>query len=431
MNLSELCQSTPLVHGQLTYCSNIHPGESWPEIKSNLDRYIPEISRELPATSRFGIGLRLSAEATKALADPDTLADFCQYLQQQNVYVFTINGFPYGPFHGTRVKEDVYLPDWKDPERLRYTNQIADVFAEFLPADVTGSISTVPGAFKACVSGEDDIKLMAQHMVSHVAHLVELQRSRGVSINLALEPEPCCFLETIDESVDFFTRYLFSDDSIAQLSTAVNVDSTEALALLKKHLTLCLDLCHAAVEFEDAEACISKLRKADINIGKMQISAGLRLDNVNAQTAEILKPFDDNVYLHQVIEKHGDQVNRYKDLPDAFANLNNSTGDSVQTNVVEPIATEPSAKESSATPLHREWRVHFHVPIFLDDLGDFSSTQFFIREILAMHKQTPISDHLEVETYTWNVLPEKYRQQSMSTAIARELNWVVDQLSQS
>lgn len=421
MNLSELCQTNPLIHGQLTYCSNIHPGESWPEIKSNLDRYIPEISRELPAISRFGVGLRLSAEATKELAEPDTLAEFRKYLQRQNVYVFTINGFPYGPFHGTQVKEDVYLPDWKDPERLRYTNQIADVFAQFLPADVSGSISTVPGAFKACVSGEEDIRLMARHMVSHVAHLVELHRSAGVSINLALEPEPCCFLETIDESVDFFTRYLFSEEAIVQLAEVVNVDHTEALALLKKHLTLCLDLCHAAVEFEDAQDCIDKLRDAGITIGKMQISAGLRLNNVNQRTAEILKPFDDNVYLHQVIERYGNTVNRYKDLPDAFTRLNDSNTDSSQANA-DQVAHEPPS---------REWRVHFHVPIFLDDLGEFSSTQFFIREILALHKQQPISDHLEVETYTWNVLPEKYRQQSMSKAIARELNWVVDQLKQA
>ena len=417
MNLSELCQSNPSVQGQLTYCSNIHPGETWPDIRSNLERYIPEIRQELPQTSRFGIGLRLSAEATNELAKTDTLNEFKDYLQQQNVYVFTINGFPYGPFHGTRVKEDVYLPDWKDPERLRYTNQIADVFAQFLPPGITGSISTVPGAFKACVNGESDIKLMARQMVSHVAHLVELERSTGASINLALEPEPCCFLETIDESVSFFEQYLYSSESEAQLSQAVDVDEQTAHVLLKKHLTLCLDLCHAAVEFEDANDCIDKLKDAGITVGKMQISAGLLLDQVDQKTAEILKPFDDNVYLHQVIERHGDQINRYKDLPEAFAKLPANN---------QKLSTD---KGSSDPGSDRQWRVHFHVPIFLDDLGEFSSTQFFIRQILALHRQSPVSDHLEVETYTWNVLPEKYRQQPMAQAISRELNWVVEQLS--
>lgn len=404
MNLAELCPSSP-AQGQLTYCSNIHPGESWLEIRSNLDKYIPQISGNLPPVSRFGIGLRLSAEATRTLAAPETLTEFKSYLSEHNVYVFTINGFPYGPFHGTRVKEDVYLPDWKDPERLRYTNQIADVFAEFLPPGQPGSISTVPGAFKACVTNDDDIKLMARHMVDHVAHLVKLERSSGASLNLALEPEPCCFLETIDESVDYFTQHLFNERSASQLAAAVDVTNDEAQQLLRKHLTLCLDLCHAAVEFEDAKSCVAKLQNAGIAVGKMQISAGLKLEQVNTDTVNILKPFDDNVYLHQVIEQADGQINRYKDLPDAFAALHNSDAD------------------------QREWRIHFHVPIFLDELDGFSSTQFFIRDILALHKQNPISDHLEVETYTWNVLPQQYRQQSMSDAIARELNWVVDQLA--
>lgn len=416
MNLTELCQSNPAVKGQLTYCSNIHPGETWPEIRSNLDRYLPEVTQGLPPNSRFGIGLRLSAEAIRTLASPDILSEFKDYLQQHDVYVFTINGFPYGPFHGTRVKEDVYLPDWKDPERLRYTNQIADVFAQFLPHQVGGSISTVPGAFKACVTSERDIELMASQMVSHAAHLVEIERTTGATINLALEPEPCCFLETIDEAVDFFTRHLFGQTSVTQLAQAVNVDETEAQSLLRKHLTLCLDLCHAAVEFEDAATCIGKLHDAGINVGKMQISAGLKLDHVSKKTIDLLKPFDDNVYLHQVIERSDNQINRYKDLPEAFATLPDENG-------------TDSASSTAHNEMDREWRVHFHVPIFLDDLGEFSSTQFFIREVLSLHKQKPISDHLEVETYTWNVLPEKYRHQSVSEAISRELNWVIDQLN--
>lgn len=415
MNLAELCQSnTQSVKGHLTYCSNIHPGEKWAEIRDNLDRYVPEIRKSIDPACRFGIGLRLSAEATKSLAQPEVLNEFADYLKNNNVYVFTINGFPYGPFHGTRVKEDVYLPDWKDTERLRYTNQIADIFSRFLPAGVTGSISTVPGAFKDCVKNESDVALMAQHMVMHVAHLVEIHRNCGAMINLALEPEPCCYLETIDESVEFFEKYLFGDTAQAQLAKAINVTNAEAYQLLQQHLTLCLDLCHAAVEFEDASECINKLNSAGISIGKMQISAGLRLDQVDRSTAEILRPFDDSVYLHQVIEKNGKQINRYKDLPDAFAALHDS-----------------SSAEDGPSEATREWRVHFHVPIFLDDLGEFSSTQFFIREILSLHRQAPISEHLEIETYTWNVLPEEYRQQSMSAAIARELQWVVNELTKT
>lgn len=388
----------------LSYCSNIHAGESWDEVRNNLIHYIPGIRNAMVGEDEFGIGLRLSAAAVSDLAQPDALEEFIQFLAQNKLYVFTINGFPYGPFHGTRVKEDVYLPDWQDTERVRYSNQLADVFAKFLPDNQIGSISTVPGAFKSRVNNPDDVRYMVSNLVEHVAHLALLERKTGKEINLALEPEPCCFLETIDESVDFFTQHLFGEQAIRQLADQLGVGAVDAHTLLRKHLTLCLDLCHAAVEFEDPEDCLAKLENAGITIGKVQISSGLRLKQVNADTIAALKPFDDNVYLHQVVEQRNGSINRYTDLSQAFASLDDST--------------DP-----------REWRVHFHVPIFLDELDHFSSTQYFVSDMLKRHKQKPISNHLEVETYTWNVLPDGMRTQSVDQAIIRELRWVQDALS--
>jgi hypothetical protein len=388
----------------LSYCSNIHAGESWEEVRNNLTQYVPGIRDAMVNDAEFGIGLRLSAAAVQDLAQPEALAEFVSFLAQNKLYVFTINGFPYGPFHGTRVKEDVYLPDWQDTERVRYTNQLADVFAKILPDNQVGSISTVPGAFKGRIKGPDDVARMVSNLVDHVAHLALLERESGKVINLALEPEPCCFLETIDEAVDFFTHHLFGTQASNQLIEALGVSESEAQSLLRKHLTLCLDLCHAAVEFEDPDECLSKLEKAGITIGKLQISSGLRLKQVNSDTVTALKPFDDNVYLHQVVEQHNGTINRYTDLSEAFASLDDSTGD-------------------------REWRVHFHVPIFLDELAHFSSTQYFVSDMLNRHKLKPISNHLEVETYTWNVLPDSMRTQSVDQAIIRELRWVMDSLS--
>jgi sugar phosphate isomerase/epimerase len=388
----------------LSYCSNIHAGESWIEVRNNLTQYVPGIRDAMVNDGEFGIGLRLSAAAVDDLAQPEALTEFIEFLSQNKLYVFTINGFPYGPFHGTRVKEDVYLPDWQDAERLRYTNQLADVFAQFLPDNQVGSISTVPGAFKGRINGPDDVASMVSNLVEHVAHLVVLERKTGKVINLALEPEPCCFLETIDEAVDFFTHHLFGPQATKQLIAALGVSELEAQILLRKHLTLCLDLCHAAVEFEDPDEGLAKLEKAGITVGKLQISSGLRLKQVNPDTISALKPFDDNVYLHQVVEQHNGNINRYTDLSEAFASLGDDAGD-------------------------REWRVHFHVPIFLDELAHFSSTQYFVSKMLARHKHKPISDHLEVETYTWNVLPDEMRTQSVDQAIIRELRWVMDALS--
>lgn len=359
----------------LSYCSNIHAGETWAEVYKNLNVHIPNIRNALNRASDFGIGLRLSAAAVNDLAAAENLTEFKAFLNDQHCYVFTINGFPYGAFHGTRVKENVYLPGWQDAERLRYTNQLADVFAEFLPNKQRGSISTVPGAFKDRVNTQSSIEIMARNLVDHVSHLAKLEQRTGQCINLALEPEPSCFLETIDETVKFFRDHLFGKKSVLQLSKLLGTDQSKADTLLHKHLTVCLDICHAAVEFENAAVCITALKQAGISIGKLQISSGLRLENVTQHSASKLKPFNDSVYLHQVVEQRNGQLNRFTDLPHALNSLDDSSD-------------------------QREWRIHFHVPIFLDKLEEFSSTQFFIRDVLDIHKQSPISEHLEVETYT-------------------------------
>ena len=385
----------------LTYCSNIHPGESWAEVRANFDRYVLAVRDRLMPEGEFGIGLRLSARAADELAVPAVLAEFKDYLRRHRLYVFTLNGFPYGTFHGARVKEGVYLPDWRDPERLRYTDLLADLLAELLPDDpsIEGSVSTVPGAFKPALDGPADIALMTEHLLRHTAHLVRLRSRTGRLIALALEPEPYCFIETIAEAIAYFRGELHAPAAVQRLVELTGLDSAAAAAALHDHLGLCLDLCHAAVEFEDPQDCIRQLEAAGIRVHKMQISAGLRLPSLDAQALAALRRFDDPVYLHQVVEHGPAGLVRFADLPQALAALQGGTAD-------------------------REWRVHFHVPIFLDRLAPFASTQSFIREVLAIQRTRPVSAHLEVETYTWDVLPEPFRSGAVDAAVARELDWV-------
>ncbi len=73
--------------------------------------------------------------------------------------------------------------------------------------------------------------------------------------------------------------------------------------------------------------------------------------------------------------------------------------------------------------------MHFHVPVFLETLPDFDTTQAFLIEILAIHRADPISPHLEVETSTWDVLPQGLRAGKVEDAVARELGWVMEQLA--
>jgi len=389
----------------LTYCTNIHPGESWAEVKANLERYVTAVKAAVAPDRDFGVGLRLSAAAAEALRDPATFEALAGFPADNGRYVFTINGFPYGTFHGARVKEDVYLPDWQDEERLRYTDLLADHLAGLLPEDETlrGSVSTVPGAFKPRAESAAAVERMASLMLRHAGHLVRLHAETGRQIDLAIEPEPCCFLETVDETIRFFEDHLFARKAVRALEESTGLRGDAAEEALRRHLGVCLDLCHAAVEFEDPQGCIDDFRRAGIGIGKIQVSAGLRFEGVGRDTVDLLRPFADEVYLHQLVERTDGRLNRYVDLPEAFRAHAGGNGS-------------------------REWRVHFHVPIFLDDLGAFATTQGFIRDVLARHRHDPLTDHFEVETYTWDVLPEAYRREGIVNAVSRELSWTLEQL---
>ena len=386
--------------GHLTYCTNIHAAEAWPDVLAGLKRHLPEIKAGFAPERPMGVGLRLAAAAAEALERPEALAELDALLEEGGYYVFTINGFPYGTFHGRTVKEGAYRPDWSEPSRLAYSNRLAAQLAALLPDGMTGSLSTVPGTFKPWAEGR--VPAIVDNLVRHAAHLVGLERETGKTVVLALEPEPCCLLETIAETVAFFETHLFGREAEARLAQLAGLSRAQSAAALRKHLGVCYDVCHAAVEFEDARQSLAALRDAGIPIAKVQLSSALRIARVDGATADQLRPFDEPVYLHQVVARQSGGLSRYLDLPEAL----------------ERIAQNGGA----------EWRIHFHVPVFLSEMRDFGTTQAFLREILALHRESPISAHLEVETYTWDVLPERYRNLGVGAAIARELNWVKEQL---
>ena len=200
----------------LTYCTNIHAGESWDEVRDSLEAHLPRIKAQVSPDAPLGLGLRLSAIAARTLGAPAAFDELRTLLSRHDFYVFTINAFPYGPFHGTRVKEDVYQPDWLTHERLTYTDQTAEILAGLLPERMIGSVSTVPGTFKAVAAKRPDAaRAMADMMARHAAALVKLQRRTGREIVLALEPEPCCFLETVEETLAFFSDHVHTDASAA------------------------------------------------------------------------------------------------------------------------------------------------------------------------------------------------------------------------
>src|SRR5271167_1900531 len=148
-----------LNHGlHLAYCTNIHRGEDWRETYESLKQYTLAVRREVCPDKPYAIGLRLSNRAAVELSDAAKLREFKNWLEQNDCYVFTINGFPFGQFHGARVKEQVYLPDWTSPERLSYTNLLFDLLGELVPPNVEGSVSTLPGSFKEFITRPEQEK---------------------------------------------------------------------------------------------------------------------------------------------------------------------------------------------------------------------------------------------------------------------------------
>jgi len=394
----------------LTYCTNIHSGETWPEILKNIEQYVLQVKKKVAPDCAYGIGLRLSGQAAQTLTAPRELHAFRQFLKNHNLYVFTINGFPHGTFHGAQVKEKVYLPDWLEEERLAYADRCAGILAALLAdhPDIEGSISTVPGAFKPRVRSDRDISRIAGQLLRHAATLHRLQETTGRIITCALEPEPCCLLETMAETVSFFKTHLFGAAAVADFSRLTGLKTRQAEDALRRHLGVCLDACHAAVEFENPDDVLSTLRDAGIRILKIQLSAGLRISCLDNDTLTALQPFAESTYLHQVIEHSGSELIRYVDLPLALQ----------------------AANERGETDTHnREWRIHFHVPLFLKRLGPFENTQPFLTRLLQIQVERMPTTHLEIETYTWDVLPEEYRRMPVVDAIAREMQWVIEALT--
>ncbi len=380
-------------HGMhLGYCTNIHRGETWEETFEALKNYTLRVKDQVCPDRPYGIGLRLSADAAGELRSGEgTLQCFQEWLDDNSCYVFTINGFPYGIFHGERVKEQVYVPDWTTQERLDYTCLLFDLLSELLPGGISGSVSTLPGSFKEfilddAVQGE----VMVGNLLKCHRHVQALRDKTGQDLHLGLEPEPLGYFETSGETVGFFKRLLVA-------ARAEDLDESEVL----QNIGVNYDTCHLAVEYEEAGEALGRLKSSGIRISKIHLSSALCLQPT-AEARERLKAFEEDVYLHQVVIRKGKEVaRRFRDLPDALA-----------------FADEEAAE------IGDEWRVHFHVPVHAQPEALFGDTRDHILATMDVLAADPgLCSHFEIETYTWAVMPEAMRAGDVVDQIVKEYEW--------
>ena len=397
--------------GHLTYCTNIHAGKNWSEDFFALQTNFPAIKQAVSPDAPLGLGLRLSNEASLSLIQEGPRADFKTWLTQNDAYVFTMNGFPYGEFHNTVVKEDVHTPDWTTDDRRDYTIRLFHILIDLLPEGMDGGISTSPLSYRHWFNTPDELK-EAKHaattnIIAVLKELVHIYQKTGVTLHLDIEPEPDGILETGREFIDWFESDL-SNLGIPELENSFNVSAAEAKEMLERHLNLCYDVCHFAIGYEKHAEVLAELEEKNIKVGKIQISAALKGDlNVAEDQKSALKTafskFNEPTYLHQVVALKNDQsVLRYRDLPFALEDFDHAD--------VE------------------QWRAHFHVPISIQEIGVLESTQSDIVEVLGLQKRNPFTNHLEVETYTWEVLPEQIKL-PITQSISKELQWVIDELN--
>ena len=390
----------------LTYCTNIHAADGWQAVFANLRTYAPALKARFSPSAPFGVGLRLSAREARELRDGSALAAFREFLDREGLYVAIINGFPYGHFHGTPVKQTVYAPDWRDPARVDYTLDLIEIVSRLVPDGLDGGVSTAPMSYKAWMTGADSQswRTIAAHVARVAEALVRLRQDRGTLVHLDIEPEPDCSIENTDETIEFFDGHLLTH-GVPALASALGIGRGQAEQHLREHIRLCFDCCHFAVEFEDPGEALQRLERAGIRIGRVQLSSALRAvfpqtrEGANA-VAAALRPFADATYLHQVVERRNGSLHRYPDLDVALDHFGSEIPD--------------------------EWRIHFHVPLFASEYEAFGSTQDYVRTVIDFARRQRFTRHLEIETYTWDVLPAGLKV-NLLESIAREYEWVLQQ----
>lgn len=372
----------------LTYCGNVHPAtdlEAWS--RAIRDHAVPVAKAQREAGHAFGLGTWWNAHLAATLAtDPAALDTVRATLAEHDLTIWTLNVFPQGSFHGEPVKERVYEPDWTSEERVLYLRHVAEVVAR-LGSDLRlVPLSTLPLGFRPDRRYPDgdpgEFRLMARNLARVASHLAAMEARSGVRMVLALEPEPFCLLETVADTIAFLEEWVFREGGW----------DTVGEATLRRHLGVCVDLCHLAVVREDPPDALRNLRAAGIEAAKIQLSSCLEVREPTPAALDRLLAFDEAVYLHQTVAQNGA---RALDLP----------------------ALRSAREDFSRGPL----RTHFHMPLFWDQEGAFGSTRAEVARVLrALAPPVPL---LEVETYTWGVLRD-FTPDSLVEGLLKELAFV-------
>jgi hypothetical protein len=390
---------------RIGYCTNVHAGNTLEETKTQLLRHAVAVRRQLDADSPLGVGLWLARSTADQMLAEKRVSEFADFLAQNGLSPYTLNGFPHGDFHREVVRHDVYLPTWRETARTDYTLQLIQILHEILPEGDEGSISTVPLGWGQPPWTEPQLVEAADQLSRVSEYLRHLEDETGRLIYVCLEPEPGCVLQRSGDLADFFEQHLFRQGPEKN----------------RRYLRVCHDVCHAAVMFESQQDALRRYRAAGILVGKVQISSAVIVpfhqyapeDRVTA--FEELGAFAEHRYLHQtLIRRAAGHPEFHEDLPLALSMARDSA---------------PNDNSLGTWLANQEWRIHFHVPVYLERFGRLMTSRSDILSCLDTLEGFPELSHLEVETYAWNVLPPALQHAQLADGIAAEMAWLRDILA--
>lgn len=399
------------------YCTNVHAGITLPEAQANLERVAMPVRELVAPQGSLPIGLWLAERAARQLTAADDVERFRDWLAERSLRPYTFNGFPQGDFHQAVVKHAVYEPSWLEKSRVEYTCILADILAGLLPREQAGSISTVPLGWPHRPWHESDYTQAGVNLRRVAEHLHKLAQRTGREIVLAIEPEPGCVLDTATDVIQFLEQYVFTAASSG---------------IERRHITVCHDICHSAVMFERQADALQAYRDSGIRIGKVQVSSAVEVPWYETgsdpeQRAALLTQlfsFSEPRYLHQTTRMGTSRghCELLDDLPIALRQW-----------LPGGAMTGTTAHHPAVTAWPEEsWRIHFHVPIYVDRFGMLKATRDDITEAashLHAHRDASVAERpwftgdYEVETYAWGVLPAELQIADLAHGIARELEY--------
>jgi hypothetical protein len=370
----------------LSYCLNAFDfSGDWKMSLNRVDSIFSKVREKSLISSKemLGLGFWTSSNFLKLMQCDENIGYLQKFLKSRNYFISTVNAFPYGVFHNQPVKDKVYLPNWLNEKRVEFTIKAAVFLQKFLPENGIGSISTLPGAYKLHIKSSDHkiMKQIADNLEKVAESLAYIYEATGKKIRLGVEMEPDCIWETPEEFVGFYNNYL------------------SAFKYAPEYIGVCYDTCHQELIESTPGAGLRIFLNNDIPIVKIQLSAALEIQNI--EFFKNIKNFDEHVYLHQtrIFNNHGEISEKFIDIP----------------------CLKTMSEEDAIL------KCHFHLPIFWDEKGKFfaSARKELLKTLDFLKKNPNICQDIEIETYTYNVLPDCINNNDITSAVVNEYKWVM------